>query len=266
MWLRQHWVSLLGLFLSALYIYLQLRQWQQHGDDLMPVAASIFVTVALWATLLSAIWRYRRDARQSEALGSRLKNLEYEHEVQLNHARKTANEEHEKWKREETEKWKSETAATIEKLIADHRQEIEGFKTNPPPDLFFAIKGLMGPGPMVSQGPTPAHLQVLAPEARYLIDELERIKDWNDKEKPELQIDLLYPLKGDQFGERSTWKWQHEELLKWRTAYDRFCESCNRAGVGSGMPRFGSAVNFSKVLRILSDAERGIFPDSNHNA
>lgn len=98
--------------------------------------------------------------------------------------------------------------------------------------------------------------QFVSDEARYLIEELEKIKDWNDKEKEEFKVDLLYPLKGDQFGERSTWKWQQEELLKWRTAYGRFCELCKQAKIGTAMPNFGSAVTISQLLRTLSDVER----------
>ena len=60
-WLAKHWAALLavvGIFLTGLYIYLQLLQWQKHGDDLMLTAANVVVTVLLWAVLLAAIVRY----------------------------------------------------------------------------------------------------------------------------------------------------------------------------------------------------------------
>ncbi len=59
-WLEKHWLGLAGIAMSALYIYLQLLQWQKHGDDLRLTAASIVVTVSLWIILLFAIARYWR--------------------------------------------------------------------------------------------------------------------------------------------------------------------------------------------------------------
>lgn len=65
MWLQKHWLGLSGLLLTALYIYLQLLQWQRHGDDLMLTAASILVTVILWSVLIVSIGRYSKASRRS---------------------------------------------------------------------------------------------------------------------------------------------------------------------------------------------------------
>jgi len=102
----------------------------------------------------------------------------------------------------------------------------------------------------------------VAPEARYLVEDIERIKDLNEKDDPDNRIDLLYPIKGDQFGDRSTWKWQHVDLLRWKTAYDRFRVYCERLNLSKGFPRLGSPVTYSRLLKILSDAESGRFPES----
>ena len=53
-WLKKHWATSTGLFLSGLYIYLQLLEWKRHGDDLMLTAVSILVTVVLWTILIAA--------------------------------------------------------------------------------------------------------------------------------------------------------------------------------------------------------------------
>lgn len=59
--LQKHWAAITGMALTALYIYLQLVQWQLHGDDLMLTAANIVITVGLWTTLLTGIFHYRRE-------------------------------------------------------------------------------------------------------------------------------------------------------------------------------------------------------------
>jgi hypothetical protein len=62
-WFGKYRVVLCGLFLSALYIYLQLVVWKKHGDDLMLTTTNIVVTCSLWTLLLIAIVRYWwRDA------------------------------------------------------------------------------------------------------------------------------------------------------------------------------------------------------------
>jgi hypothetical protein len=53
--LKEHWGAVAALFLTALYLYLQLLVWRKHGDDLMLTAGSIVVTSALWILLLAAI-------------------------------------------------------------------------------------------------------------------------------------------------------------------------------------------------------------------
>ena len=57
---KKHWPALIGLFLSGLYIYLQLLVWRKHGDDLMLIAGSIVVTVVLWIVLIVAINHNRK--------------------------------------------------------------------------------------------------------------------------------------------------------------------------------------------------------------
>jgi hypothetical protein len=59
-WLRKHGSAITGLFLSGLYIYLQLLEWKRHGDDLMLTAVSVIVTVILWTVLIVEIVSYRR--------------------------------------------------------------------------------------------------------------------------------------------------------------------------------------------------------------
>lgn len=59
-WLKAHWMAVAGLFLTALYIYLQLLQWKRHGDDLTLTAAKIVVTCGLWVFLLIAILKARQ--------------------------------------------------------------------------------------------------------------------------------------------------------------------------------------------------------------
>jgi hypothetical protein len=99
----------------------------------------------------------------------------------------------------------------------------------------------------------------IVPEVRRLIDDLERIKDWNDRERPESQVSLLYPLKGDQIGERDTWKWQQEHLVKWHVSYQRLLDLFQRLSLESGLPAIGSVVTISALLRQLSDTEKGEF-------
>jgi hypothetical protein len=69
-WLKRHWVAICGLFLTGLFIYLQLLQWKRHGDDLMLTAASIVVTALLWVTLVAAALRYRRLGTTDEGANS----------------------------------------------------------------------------------------------------------------------------------------------------------------------------------------------------
>ena len=75
--LAKHWATLCGLFLSGLYVYLQLVVWKKHGDDLMLTAANILVTCSLWAVLLVASATYfsrskkiASESRQSQLTGA----------------------------------------------------------------------------------------------------------------------------------------------------------------------------------------------------
>jgi hypothetical protein len=62
-WVKEHGLALAGLVLSCLFLYLQLQQWKRHGDDFVPLAVSIVVTLALWALLVFATARYLRLAK-----------------------------------------------------------------------------------------------------------------------------------------------------------------------------------------------------------
>ena len=56
-WIEKHGIAVIGIFLSGLYIYLQLLQWKKHGDDFMLMAGNIVVTAVLWLILLTLIVR-----------------------------------------------------------------------------------------------------------------------------------------------------------------------------------------------------------------
>jgi hypothetical protein len=110
-------------------------------------------------------------------------------------------------------------------------------------------------------------LSTITPEAHYLIEQLEQIKDWNEKENPDNKVDLLYPLTGNQIGnDRTKWKWQQEYLIKWRTAYDRFLEYCKRLKVDTQLPALGSPTTYSKLVRSLENVERGDFRETSSSA
>jgi hypothetical protein len=63
--LKEHWGAVAALFLTALYLYLQLLVWRKHGDDLMLTAGSIVVTSALWILMLAAISKYWKASQVS---------------------------------------------------------------------------------------------------------------------------------------------------------------------------------------------------------
>src|ERR1700728_733453 len=65
-WLAKHWLTVAAVLISALYVYLQLLQWRNHGDDLMPVAANLCVTAVLWIVLAAAIGRYWSSGRAAK--------------------------------------------------------------------------------------------------------------------------------------------------------------------------------------------------------
>src|SRR5580658_630660 len=83
MWFQKHWVALCGLSLTALFIYLQLLQWQRHGDDFMLTAATIIVTGLLWIVLVVAIFRYWRDSKQAESRQAAVDNASAQKIVKL---------------------------------------------------------------------------------------------------------------------------------------------------------------------------------------
>jgi hypothetical protein len=67
----KHWLTLAAMFLSGLWLYLQLLQWKKHGDDFMLTAATIVVTAALWAVLIAAYAKYRRMHKDLTILESK---------------------------------------------------------------------------------------------------------------------------------------------------------------------------------------------------
>jgi hypothetical protein len=56
--LRNHWSALVTIFLTGLFIYLQLLQWRKHGDDFMLAALNIIVTFSMWVILLIVVGAY----------------------------------------------------------------------------------------------------------------------------------------------------------------------------------------------------------------
>jgi len=77
-WLGKYWApstTVAGLFLTGLYIYLQLLQWRKHGDDYLPLAAVIIVTAILWVVLIVATIRNWRDARRAAQQKEKNKEL-----------------------------------------------------------------------------------------------------------------------------------------------------------------------------------------------
>ena len=83
MWIRNHWLALLGVGITALFLFLQLLVWGKQGYDLMLVAGNIIVTVVLWVVLICAIVHYRRDGRKADALRLEAKNTESQHRQEL---------------------------------------------------------------------------------------------------------------------------------------------------------------------------------------
>ncbi len=79
--LEKHWLGLAGIAVSALYIYLQLIQWQKHGDDLRLTAASIVVTVGLWVILLFAIARSWRLSKSKQGASREARSSEVERKL-----------------------------------------------------------------------------------------------------------------------------------------------------------------------------------------
>ncbi len=103
--LQRSWGWVATIFLSALYIYLELTLWKKHGDDLMLTAANIVVTVALWIVLLLTIARYWRRAKRAKDLEGQILTIRDEHkaeldrvnrscEVKVNHAETVASSAH----------------------------------------------------------------------------------------------------------------------------------------------------------------------------
>ena len=58
LWLKNHWIALLSVFLAAMYFYFQFRQWQRHGDDFMFLAVNVIITFILCVILIAATGRY----------------------------------------------------------------------------------------------------------------------------------------------------------------------------------------------------------------
>jgi len=82
-WPRNNWTGIVGICLSALYVYLQIEVWKKHGDDVTMQALGIVGTVGLWLFLLVAIGRYWKDARRAEATKMLLASEKHERKIQV---------------------------------------------------------------------------------------------------------------------------------------------------------------------------------------
>jgi hypothetical protein len=69
--------------ITAVWLYLQLRVWQEEGHDHMLAAANIFITIFLWVLLSFSIYKNRKDARRAEYLGGEIVTLKDDHKLQL---------------------------------------------------------------------------------------------------------------------------------------------------------------------------------------
>jgi hypothetical protein len=100
----------------------------------------------------------------------------------------------------------------------------------------------------------------LMEEAGRLLDEFEKVELWNTKADSSEQLDLMYPLSGNQFpGDVKQWKPQNKELFKWYAMYDCFARICVRTNIGR-LPPLGSLLNSKKLVRVLNECQNGSFP------
>jgi hypothetical protein len=60
-WLEKNWIGLVTLFISGLYLYLQIREWKKHGDDFGSATFVVVVTAILWVLLAIAIGLYVKN-------------------------------------------------------------------------------------------------------------------------------------------------------------------------------------------------------------
>jgi hypothetical protein len=58
--------TIVAAVISCLWFYVQLKQWQLHGDDFMFLVGSVIVTLLLWATLGIAVWRFNAQRTESK--------------------------------------------------------------------------------------------------------------------------------------------------------------------------------------------------------
>lgn len=80
--LQKHWSAIIGIFLSLLYIILQIVQWKRHGDDLTGVA----IIGVLSGVLVLVIFRYWKvGGDRVESLRAQITTLKDEHETQIRH-------------------------------------------------------------------------------------------------------------------------------------------------------------------------------------
>ena len=70
-WLKRHVITLIGIFLTALYMYVQLLVWKKHGDDFVLTAVSIIVTAILWLVLVVSIVKQIEKASEVDVLPQR---------------------------------------------------------------------------------------------------------------------------------------------------------------------------------------------------
>jgi hypothetical protein len=69
--------------ITAVWLYLQLRVWQEEGHDHMLTAANIFITIFLWVLLSFSIYKNRKDARRAEYLEAEIVALKDDHKLQV---------------------------------------------------------------------------------------------------------------------------------------------------------------------------------------
>jgi hypothetical protein len=61
-------IGIMGLVLTAFWIYLQIRHWKEPDADYMTVAMNVIIPALLWIALSVAIWMNISGARKMRAL------------------------------------------------------------------------------------------------------------------------------------------------------------------------------------------------------
>jgi hypothetical protein len=134
MWLKQNRaeiIAVLALFVSTLVLVLQLRQWQLHGDNLMPLAMTITGTLMGWILLGIAVVLNRKDLGREKRARLKLDNERYEYQTKLHHLQSGNNGlvDGLAKKQEEINELLARHQKTIEELQHNHVLEMENLKT-----------------------------------------------------------------------------------------------------------------------------------------